>query len=65
MVTAAMKLKDAYPLEGGCDQHTKRSREELPDVRGQGQKPGGPHAGEAVAKRSYLTSEVRGGSQEC
>ena len=65
MVTAAMKLKDAYPLEGGCDQQTKRSREELPDVRGQGQKPGGPHARRVVAKRSYPTSEVRGSGREC
>ena len=45
--------------------HTKRSREELPDVRGQGQKPGGPHARRVVAKRSYPTSEVRGSGREC
>ena len=38
-----------------------RSQEELPQVRGQGQKPGGPHAQRAAAKRSYPTSEVRGG----
>ena len=37
----------------------KRSLEELPHVRGQGQKPGGPHARREVAKRSYPTSEVR------
>ena len=43
----------------------KRSREELPHVRGQGQKPGGPHAQRAVTKRSYPTSEVRGSGQEC
>ena len=36
-------------------------REELPQVRGQGQKPGGPHVRKAVAKRSYPTSEVGGG----
>ena len=41
------------------------SREELPYVRGQGQKPGGPHAWRAAAKRSYLTSEVRGSGREC
>ena len=35
-------------------------QEELPHIGGQGQKPGGPHAQEAVAKRSYPTSEVRG-----
>ena len=50
---------------GGCDQRTKRGREELPHVRGQGQKPGGPHARRAAAKRSYPTSEVRGSSREC
>ena len=32
----------------------------LPQVWGQGQKPGGPHALEEAAKRSYPTSEVRG-----
>ena len=40
------------------------SQEELPHVRGQGQKPGGPHAQWAVAKRIYPTAKVRGGSQE-
>ena len=39
-------------------------REDLPHVRGQGQKPGGPHARRAAAKRSYPTSEVRGCSPE-
>ena len=48
----------------GCDQRAKRSREELPHVRGQGQKPGGPHALEEVAKRNYPTFEVRSGSWE-
>ena len=43
----------------------KRRREELPDVRGQGQKPGGPNARRAAAKRSYPTSEVRGSGREC
>ena len=43
----------------------KRSREELPHVRGQGQKPGGPHARRAAGKRSCPTSEVRGSSREC
>ena len=36
----------------------------LPHVQGQGQKPGGPHARGAAAKRSYPTSEVRGSSRE-
>ena len=43
----------------------KRGREKLPHVRGQGQKPGGPHARGVAAKRSYPTSEVRGSSREC
>ena len=34
-------------------------QEELPHVRGQGQKPGGPHARRAAAKRTYPTSKVR------
>ena len=33
--------------------------------RGQSQKPGGPHARRAAAKRSYPTSEVKGSGQEC
>ena len=41
----------------------KHSREELPHVQGQGQKPGGTHARSAVTKRSYPTSEVRGGGR--
>ena len=49
---------------GGCDWHTNRSREELPHDGGQGQKPGGPHARRVAAKRSYPTSEVRGGGPE-
>ena len=36
-----------------------------PHIRGQGQKPGGPHAQRAAAKRSYPTSEVRGSGREC
>ena len=43
----------------------KRSREELPHLQGQGQKPGGPYARRVAAKRSYPTSEVRGSGQEC
>ena len=39
-------------------------QEELPHVRGQGQKPVGPHARRAAAKRSYPTSEVRGSGRE-
>ena len=43
----------------------KCGREELPHVRGQGQKSGGPHAPRVEAKRSYPTSEVRGSGREC
>ena len=50
---------------GGCDWCTKCGQEELPHVRGQGQKPGGPHARGAAAKRSYPTTEVRGSGREC
>ena len=50
---------------GGCDRCTKPGREELPNVRGQGQKPGGPHARRAADKRSYPTSEVRSSGGEC
>ena len=49
---------------GGCNRCAKRGREEAPCVRGQGQKPGGPHARRAAAKKSYPTSEVRGGGWE-
>ena len=49
----------------GCARRTKLGQEELPYLRGQGQKPGGPHAQRAAAKRSYPTSEVRGSGQEC
>ena len=42
----------------------KRSREELPHVRGQGQKLEGPHARRVAAKRSYPTSKVRGSGGE-
>ena len=50
---------------GNLDWRTKRSREELPHIWGQGQKLGGPHAQWAAAKRSYPTSEVRGSGREC
>ena len=57
---SSRKLEILRTSAGGCDRCTKHSREELPHVRGQGQKPGGPHALRAVAKRSYPMSEVRG-----
>ena len=49
---------------GGCDRRTKHSQEELPHIQGQGQKPEGPHARRAVAKRSDPTSEGRGSGRE-
>ena len=46
-----------YKIERGrLQRHAERGREELPHVRGQGQKPGGPHVRRASAKRSYPTS---------
>ena len=45
--------------------HLSMAEKELPHIRGQGQKPGGPHARRVAAKRSYPTSEVRGSGQEC
>ena len=42
-----------------------RLEEELPQVRGQGQKLGGPHARRAAIKRSYPKSKVRGSGREC
>ena len=49
---------------GGCYWRAKHGREEPPQVWGQGQKSGGPHARRAEAKRSYPTSEVRGSGWE-
>ena len=43
---------------------TDRGWEELPHIRGQGQKMGRPHERRAMAKRSYPTSKVRGHSWE-
>ena len=43
----------------------KRRREELPHVQGQGQRPRVPGCdGAGMAKRSYPSSEVRGGGWE-
>ena len=53
-----------YNVIGGCDRRAKRGQEEPPHIWGQGQKPGGPHAWRAAAKRSYPTSEVRGNGRE-
>ena len=53
------------PGTGGHDWHTYHGREELPHVRGHGQKPGGPHAWGEVAERCYPMSEVRSSGQEC
>ena len=46
---------------GGCDRCAKRSREEPPHVRGQGQRPRVPDCdGTGMAKRSYSASKVGG-----
>ena len=50
---------------GGCNWCTKLGWKKLRHVRGQGQKPGGPHAQRAATKRRCPTSEVRGSSREC
>ena len=48
-------------LHCGCDPRTKCSQEELPHVRGQGQRPRVPACdGAGTAERSYPASEVRG-----
>ena len=45
---------------------TERGREELPHVRGQGQKPGVPGCdGAGTAETSYPMPEVRGDGREC
>ena len=51
-------------MSGSRSGELKRRWEEPPHVWGQGQNPGGPHARRAAAKRSYLTSEVRGSGLE-
>ena len=62
-VTIRMNLATGALSAGGCDWRTKHGGKEIPHVRGQGQKPGGPHARRAAAKRSYPTFEVRGSSR--
>ena len=52
------KTRDLFNLRAKC------GGEESPHVRGQGQKPGGPHARRAAAKRRYPMSEVRGSGRE-
>ena len=49
---------------GWLRRRAKCGGEEIPHVRGQGQKPGGPHAQGAAAKRSYSPPEARSGGQE-
>ena len=64
-ITFLGDIKDGPELlsAGGCDGRAKRGQEEPPHVRGQGQKPGGPHAWRAAAKRSYPASEVGGAAE--
>ena len=51
---------------GGCDdRRTKHGREELPHVRGEGQRPRVPGCnGVGTAEKRYPTSEVRGSGRE-
>ena len=50
---------------GGCDQLTKCGQEELPHIRGQGQRPRLPDCeGTGMAKRSNPVPEARSGGQE-
>ena len=52
-------------LPAVVDRHTKRGREELPYVQGQGQWPRLPgYDGTGTAKRSYPASEVSGSREE-
>ena len=55
----------SYVSAGGCSPCTKRRREELPHVEGQGQRPRVPGCnGAGTAERSYPASEVRGSGLE-
>ena len=66
MVIYLTSVSKYYKIERGrLQRHAERGREELPHVRGQGQKPGGLHAGGAAAERSYAATEDRGGGREC
>ena len=65
MLGKRLQTHQKIHIAGGCDQRIQRSREELPHVRGQEQKPGGPHTQGQAAKSSYPMSEVRGSSREC
>ena len=72
-----MKILEVHliqlPIRCGCNSAQawvaatlhKRGWEELCHVWGQGQKPRGPHAQGAPAKRSYPTVQGRGSGREC
>ena len=64
MIQQMLAIWSLVPLPflsaGGCNWRTKHRQEEPPHIRGQGQKPEGPHARRAAAKRSYPMSKVRG-----
>ena len=77
-IQISLEAATGAPSAGGCDGRTKRGREELPHVRGQGQRPRvpgcngtgmaeksypSPRSGAAV-ERSYPTPEARGGGLE-
>ena len=63
-VFTAVKIYQSLKSQAAATGALKHGREKPPHVRGQGQKPGGPHARRAAAKRSYPTSEVRGSGWE-
>ena len=76
VITARLQRRRAWPrrptphLRSGAEARRtpcprNSGQEELPHVRGQGQWPRAPGCdGAGMAKRSYPTSEVRGGSRE-
>ena len=52
-------------VQAAASRLTKRGQEELPHVRGQGQRPRVPGCdGAGTAERSYPASKVRGGGRE-
>ena len=64
LIVSRIQQSDSVSV-GGCGRRTRRGREELPHVRGQGQWPRVPGCnGAGTAKRSYPKSKVRGDGQE-
>ena len=63
-VFTAVKIYQSLKSQAAATGALKHGREKPPHVRGQGQKPGGPHAQGAAAKRSCPTPEARGDGRE-